>query len=265
MTGIGHNNPPNATDVVRDLNEKLLAELEIKNGDLSERKKALDERTLSAPEIITDENQGDVSSILKDFRDLNKDVEGRRQYVKEPVLKAGSVIDGFFKAGFEKPINSAMSMLQTRLNKYVQEKEAAERKRREEEAERLRQEEKKKRDEAARLAEEMATKADLRTAVAIENQAKNLAGQAARMEKSANASAADLVRTRTTTGVLLTAKEERRIGIPDDLGQIDYNKLKPYLKRDAVEAAIRKAVLSGVSASEFPGVTDTTEKVASVR
>ena len=64
-------------------------------------------------------------------------------------------------------------------------------------------------------------------------------------------SAADLSRQRTASGALATAKTEWVFEITD-YDAIPLDKLRSYIKRDAIEAAIRMAIKMGNR--ELPGV-----------
>jgi flagellar biosynthesis GTPase FlhF len=229
LAEIGHNNPPPLREVLAENYEILLTEIEALAGKANE-----------APKTISgDEDVITVGEIVKGARDLSKRLDKARDAEGRPHLEAKREIDGFFKGHMER-IDRIAQILQKRADDYQRARAAEERRKREEEARRLREEEERQR-EIARKAEE-ANRA--KTAAKHEDKADELAERRVEAEASAQASNADLVRVRSDTGTVVSAKTEWK-GEIVSVEEIDLNKLRPYLKRDDVQKALNTFVRMG--------------------
>lgn len=178
--------------------------------------------------------------LVKDAGALARQADEVRKREKQPFLDAGRDVDAFFKAHLDRleRIRKAFEAVAT----DYQRKMAAEARRKAEEEARKAREEEAARIEAARKAE-----ADNRSKHAENHAAKAdaAAERAQAAEAVASASAADLTRQRTESGILATAKTEWAFEIVD-YAAVDLNALRMCFKRDDVEKAIRQAVKNGV-------------------
>lgn len=184
-----------------------------------------------------------VGQLVVDARKLEKLLDATRKDETDPLFKAQKEIKSHFDDLAAK-VSSALKPHETAADTYTREKTAAARRRQEEEAKKLREKEEAERQKAA-----TATGA---TAARAEGRAEVLAAKAEEAEAGANQSAADAVRTRAS-GVTSTAKQSIVFEIKD-YDAIDLNKLRPYLNRDHVEAAIRSLVRVHKMNTDLPGV-----------
>ena len=169
---IGDNLPPDDVDNLRD----LMAE---KHADIEARKNELLDRLGHVPVTIQDEETaGKVADFIKQITGCWKNADGTRIKEKEPYLKHGRTVDGYFKSIME-PLAKAKKEIEQRLTLYQREVMLAER--------RIREEAQRKADEAARLAAEEAAKA----AAAIREEAD--LGRAIEAEERAKQAQADAI------------------------------------------------------------------------
>jgi hypothetical protein len=198
--------------------------------------------------IDDDDTNGSWQDRILDVAKIAKGIEATRVAAKAPYLKAGDVVDSYFKTLQARAVavHKAISAV---VEGYLQRKAAEERARREAAARRLREEEERQRQEAARRAEE-ARKAEeanrLKTAerheikaAEAEMAARTTAATAVAMEQSAQAKSADLARTRSATGSLGTLQDKWDFRL-DDIDALKGAPLWPYIDRAAKEKAIRK-------------------------
>lgn len=189
--------------------------------------------------------------LISKIKATGKSVEASRVAEKDPFLRSERAVDGFFQ-----PLNTTLSGLITALSRKVKVylDDIEEQKRRE--ARRLAEEERRKaaelraaEEERRRRAEEAAREATKakHNAVAdvLGEEADRQSAIAAAAEKKAEVKPAELARTRSDQGTLSTLRSHWTFEVEDWDG-IDLNVLRPYLKRDAVEAAIRSAVKIGL-------------------
>jgi len=158
---IGHNLPPALPDRLAEDYSQLVAEVE-----------ALAQRANAAPEVVNDDaEQGVIGNLAKDVTKTAKNIEARRVDEKEPFLKAGREVDGFFQP-LKVRLDRIASAMEIRGRDYLNRKAAAER--------RVREEEERKRREAERLAREEAQQ-KLREAEAREREAHKAQERAERL------------------------------------------------------------------------------------
>jgi hypothetical protein len=235
---VGHNNPPPLREILTENYAHLAQEVE-----------GLAERANAAPKVVKNEADLDaVGVVVKDAKNLLKQVDTARKAEKEPHLQAGREIDGFFKT-FSERLERIASALESRATEYQRQKAAEERRRREEEARKLREQE----EEARRKAEEAAAAGRAAAAGKAEERAELLAEKAAEAQRLAEANAADLARVRGASGTLATAKTTMKVRIAD-YDKLDLNALKPYLDREAVQKAANTWLRVTKGASELPGL-----------
>lgn len=222
------------------------------------------------PKVVeNEEDNGLVTDHVKLCGAARKRIEALRVDEKEEPLHTGRAVDAFFK-GHTARIEGMEERLSKRSGDYLRAKaarEKAERERREAEeraAARKAMEEAEAKDKAAREAAAAAAKAeqegnlsaqlDAEEAEFVAKRATDEALQvaadaerrAAREEKRAGASSADLARSRSTSGGSLSTLADVWTSEVIDFDAVDLNALRPYLNRDAIRSALAAAVKSGV-------------------
>lgn len=239
---IGHNNPPPVAERLAEDYSALIDAVD-----------ALALRANKAPKGIEDDDaMAPVSSLVKEISATSKRVEKLRVDEKEPYLKAGREVDGFFKTLTDR-LDRMHRNLNARITDYLREKAMAERRAREEEERRRREEERRAAEEAeramreAQAAEAAARMVDaeraLAEAVQADQRAKDARVDAMLAEQAAAAKPADLARTRTAD-TLSTLRREWVFEI-EDLSAVPLEALRPYIARDAIEKAVRGFVRVG--------------------
>lgn len=232
-------NAPAKTSAIGDNRPPLITADQLAK-DFAHVEKAITKREAEAakvpPVIEDDEDLELLTATVPKLRGAAKRCNELRDQTKRPHLDAGRVIDTWFKA-LEKRMTDLQAALEKRGKLYLDKKRAAE-------AARRRAEEAKQREEAERLQQEAARAA----AAGQADQAAIAAAAAAEAESHAEREsvpvrAADLARTTTTAGTA-TLGEVWCFEIAD-FDKIDLNALRPYLKRDDIEKAIRAFVRAG--------------------
>ncbi len=202
---------------------------------------AIADRANNGPrEIKSGDDLDACGKLVKDAGALWKKADTARKDEKQPYLDAEREVDDFFRDALArlKRIKDAFEGVGTAYQRKV---DAEKRRAAEEEAQRLRDE------ESARLAEAAKAAAENRAPIAEvqEALAEDAGDRAARAEEVAHASAADLTRTTTTSGITVSASSPWTFEITD-YAAINLNDLRPYFKREDVEKAIRLAVKQGL-------------------
>ncbi len=273
-------NTRSVEDITKDVQERLALDFEeLEKTAAAELLKARD-----LPKVITNEAERAASAEMqRALRMIAKRTESHREAEKAPYRRMGEAVDGFFKA-IGARLTGGADILQERSTAYTRKLENEERERREAEAAETRRKADAARKEALRLEEEAAKKrqaaieADAKAeatrrqstkakadkaasdahaataaADAVRQQAAHLEQAAEHQQTAAGAKAADLVRSRTSGGALMTAKSKREIAI-DNWDLIPLEKLRPYLSRAEIEKAVGKFVSITDGKEELPGV-----------
>jgi hypothetical protein len=212
---------------------------------------SLEQRAEGVPAEINDDfTYGQWQDLIADINSEAKRLEALRVNVKEPYLRAGSTVDGFFN-GLKQRASQATSKVLGPCQAYMRRKADEERRSREEQARKLR-EEQERREAEQRRAEEQAEKlrekrgpvreakaqeAESRAALAA-REAERLANEASAAEEQARAKSADLGRTRSATGTLGSLKDSWSFEITD-IDMVRGAPLWPYITRAVKEQAIR--------------------------
>lgn len=258
--GPGHNIAPDNAKLETERLTADYAELARSVAD------ALGEARRLPAEVADEDTQSTYAAVIKRLRDLATRVEGIRELEKEPHLRRGNAVDSFFGALRAKltaknktDAPGAVDVLQKRVNAYVQKKADEERRRREEAERAARAEEARIRNEriaAERAAAEEAARAERArkpenkeaaadAAAAAAAEAERLRDEEDRARQSrqdatieATAKTADLVRTRTDSGHLVTAKQVPYVEIVDAM-KLDPAVLWAFVKDDAKLAALK--------------------------
>lgn len=218
------NNPPADADPLMDRLIEQHAALALRTDEL-----------LAAVERVPAKIDDDAvvekaTSFVKQIKAHAKSVETTRVAEKEPYLAGSRTVDAYF-AKLGDQLKKAAQAVESRIGAYLREKEAAERRRREEEA-------RKAREEAEARAAAMREQSDMDAALQAEEDAR-------RAQKAAEVKAADLARTRGTLGGVATLRTSW-VGELSDRKALDLEALRPLFTDDALNAAIRAAVKAGV-------------------
>jgi hypothetical protein len=267
VPGLGHNLPPlprliseeeNLAPKVTEFLGEEFAGLPIEVSALLEKARAL-------PKVIEDDDvMASHAKMIKEFREVTKRIEALHAKEKAPYWTSGQAVDSFFFMLLEKCTKrtktskpGAADVLQGRLDVYLEAKRLAreaELRREAQEAERLAREAQAKADreareaEDARLAAERARKPDAivaKTAVAdaratAATESMNAAGIAMSRAEEAHiatlAKPADMVRQRVDD--LTLTMSTKPYAVIEDEALLDRDKLWPFIKFDAKEAAL---------------------------
>lgn len=237
---IGHNAPPPLKEILAENYAHFAKEIE-----------AIAERANAAPKTVRNDDDLDaVGVIIKDAKAMLKRVDGTRKEEKEPHLQAGRDVDAFFKVMSER-LDRIATALGDRADDYQRQKAAEARRKAEEEARKLREKEEAER----RKAEEAAAAGKDRAADKAEVKADMMADKAAEAERAAQASAADLARTRGASGTLASAKTVTKVRIVDlALIQQSMGPLGPYMDSDAIQKAANTWLRVTKGAGTIPGL-----------
>jgi hypothetical protein len=221
--GPGHNRPPT-----------LREELELASAPLRAEVEAVAEMANRTPRAIKGgKDLDEVSGLIVEARRIVRAVEAERTAAKAPHLEASRTVDGFYAVQKDR-VDRILGTFQKIADEYTRARAEEERRARAAEAARLREEEEAKRrqaDEARRTS----------TKEKRANEAWDLAAQATVAEEAAAAPAADLVRTTTASGFTAGAQAVWTFKV-EEWTAIDLETLRPFLKVDAIEAAIRAFV-----------------------
>lgn len=272
---IGHN----IVDYGREVTERLTADYgELINGVSA----LLDEARTMPARIDTDDEASLVAGHIKKMRDTVSRIEAFHESEKAPYLRGGQAVDQVFFGLWEKLVRrntksgkaGAADILQARINDFLQRKLDAERKRLAEEQQRAAEEASRKRQEEERLRleaeerERAAARARKPENIAAHEAAAELAETkadnlhlSARVDEQAAAAAtqqlagksADLVRTRTDSGAILTMRKVNYARVVD-ASKIPLEALRPYLKPSAIEDAVKAWGRATEYKGTMPGV-----------
>lgn len=229
----GDNNPPSDMEI-------LQAALTEKHGKVLDGAAKLIEAASRIPEEIADEDTaGKASDFIKLVTGCRKNVETIRVSEKEPYLKMGRLVDGFFKVKTD-ALDGATARAKRPLDNWLRKKAAEEQQRRNEEAAALRR---KSEEEAAAAA--LLEKAKLQPeAESMLDQAQITAAVADKADKAAEAKPADMAKSRGDSGALASLRTVW-VGELADAGILDLEKLRHHLNPDALQKAINSYVRAG--------------------
>jgi len=243
------NNPPIAARLTIEC-EALIADVD-----------RLAERANAAPrQIRTGTDLDAVTQLVKDARALDKRVDAARVAEKEPYLTAGREVDSFFKPTLDRLSRIAVAF-QRIADDHARAQAAEARRKAEEEAARARAEAQRQRE----IAERAAAAERARTAAKAEDRAAVADARAEEAERLAAAPSASLVgQTTTASGVTASGKAVWVHEITD-YDRIPLDLLRPYLKREHVEAALRQFVKFNTNTKPLTGVKIFADVKASIR
>jgi len=244
---IGHNLPPSDLEVVAQC--------------LSDQEKELREiiKTLPESKVITDEREAGIATdAVKSIISLTSKVSDIHKTVKKPYLECGKAVDGW-KNRLESELFTIRAKYTAVLQKWLDERAAAERARQLEQA-RVERE----RSEALAKEAEAHEKAGISdTADELINAAVGSSIMADRIEeKVCAATPAQLAKARSFTG----ASASQRLvwtGTIENISAIPLETLRPYFSNDVLQTAVNAFVRDG--GRELDGVNIEQKAQLSVR
>lgn len=198
--------------------------------------------------IDSDRVLADVGDVVSDVNKLWREMEDDRVAEGAPYLSGQREVNGWFKLPQDR-LSRIKVALTKRADDYQAAKAAEARRKANADAQKLR-------DEQARMLEK-ADKAEAAGQKGVATRAQDKAydaGEKARLaEAESSARASELTKVRTAGGTTVSAKTETDFKIVD-YDAIPLNMLRPYLKREEVEKAIRALVRVQKMATVIPGV-----------
>ena len=240
---IGDNRPPEDGD---PLHERLL---EV-HGQLIERAARLigDLGGRCPGEITDDPANESASDYIKELTGCMKSMEAARVSEKEPFLKSGRTVDGFFKKITDR-LDQTKRIVAKIKTLYERKKADEERRARLEAENKARADAERARQEAeaadrAAMDAQQDTERALDTAIEAEKKAEQAEKDVVQIARDASAKAADLSRTRSAKGAvssLRTFWDYKGF----DLAAIDLEPLRYHLPAGAIEKAVRSFVKAG--------------------
>ena len=250
---MGDNRPPDEADPLRD-------RLRETHASLVERQARLLDDGENMPENIEDEKTAEhVSDYIKSLTSCIKAFEGARVAEKEPFLKSGRTVDGFFKKLADRLVNVKQAVEHT-LTIYQRKKAEEERRAREKEERLVREEAERARRIAQERAAALADEGDLDRAIQAEREAGQAAADLVRAERETSANAAELSRTRGDKGAVASLRTFWDFdGLDRDT--IDLEKLRHHLPQAALESAVRSFVKAGGRGLEGANIFENTTSV----
>lgn len=271
---VGDNRAPDAAKIVTERMAKDYAELVLNVDHDLEEARALPKT------VDDDEMMGTFASLIKRLRDTAARIEAFRHAEKEPHYRSGQAVDQFFFGLHDKVARrdrkanpGAADVLEARVNDHNQRKLAAEQVRRKlefEAQERVRLAAEEAAREAARVAEEARLAAERARAPAqieakadVAAKAEQVAADAAVAAEVAGrraddayvdtlAKPADITRTRTGDGALVTTAKEAFAEVTD-YALLDMAKLWPFITTDAKDKALRAWAKSTMHNQQMAG------------
>lgn len=268
MTMLGHNQPKDATGEIIDRLAADYDQLARNAGLLVASGQQLD------VEIANERELEGVSNVVVAMRDAINRADAARKAEKEPYLRGGQAVDGFF-AGIAEKLDRARRTLQRRVDDYQNAKLRREREQRRLAAEQAAREEQARRDEAARLAREaeerrlaaerarkpetieeksaIATAAEQEAATAaVAASTAADAAETARIETLRKSS--EVARSRFDEGRLVTM---RQVGYAElvDRDKVDMVALRPYFTDAEIAKALRGWAKATGHAKQMPGAS----------
>lgn len=213
------------------------------------------------PTVEGPEDVATVSSQAVKLRDLKARAEAARVVEKEPHLRAGEVVDAFFKTPQER-IEAVRRTLSLSVDAYKQVQLRAERERREAEAREAR-----RREEQARKAREEAEAAARRARAPETKERHEQDAHFARVDESIAAAATEQATVATMVKSSELARERfegrersglvtmRRIPVVyiEDVAKLDLELLRPFLREEHLLAALKAWAKSTNYATKMPG------------
>lgn len=224
----GHNNPPSEAEIIRQrLAENYIDDEATLNRLLSRE---------VPEELTTDKDAGALNDFLFALRAHSSRVGEIHKKEKQPFLEAGRVADDW-RAERLRKLDGVISIVGKALLAWNKKKQEEERKRQEDAAEKLRQ-------DALELAEQAKVHEDagiVETAQDLNEAAQQSENHATLMQRNLHQ-----VKGRSAGTMATSSNKKEWVGVIENLAGIDLEALRPYLKEEDIEAALKRAVKNGV-------------------
>ena len=227
---MGHNRPPSDEEIFAARMMEQHAEL-IKEAEDFGRKRA--------KECDSQEYAERLTNFIKKVNLIAGKLEKLRVTEKEPHLRAGKVIDGYFKK-LASALDAARMGAQQPLNKWLRHCAEEEARLRREAAEQIRREE----EEKQRLAMRLEDQGEPEAAQHVQEQADKMGAYADKLEASAAAPTAQLAQVKTDTGASASLRT-RWVGEVTSRADLDLNALRFHLPAAALQTAINAFIAAG--------------------
>src|SRR5262245_14489702 len=242
-TMLGHNRPKEYdTSLVTDALDRDYAAAEARTREL------LDEARDLPKTVASDIDVERFAVVIRALRDHGQTIEAYRKAEKEPHLRGGQAVDGWFGNRADR-LGTAMKLLHARVDDYQQEKLERARQQRLAE-ERKAREEAQRAEEAARRARSEARRQELEVEAKM---AQQRAAMAQARTEQAEESPADAVRQRFAGGAMATMAAAPTVQVTD-WDAVPLERLRPYLRREEVLRAVRAWARATSFSEEMPGV-----------
>jgi hypothetical protein len=251
--------------------QQIIADLEKTYADVTQRRDAIKAAVERAPAVIEDSHykfidpdtgepiiDPETGAQVVEFRTaadwyerisetvviINKCMkaaEAGHKKEKAPYLNGGRAVDSFFNQRIIAQLEESKRTLEARQTVYLRKKAAEEEARRIEEARKAAEEA----DRLRQIAEQEAAKArnaeEAERAAQLQKDAQQAEADSLKAGKAAAAGLADISRQRTISGVTSGLRAYWDFSV-EDYSKVNLDQLRPYLKRDAIDDAIRAAI-----------------------
>lgn len=252
---IGSNNPPPDLLVGELLREKLLED----HADLLARRDELLDAANRIPEISDEDVARKVGDYIKQLTSAAKAADAARVGAKEPYLEGSRGVDGFFK-NISEPLADVKKRTEAKLTAYLREKEAIERRRRQEEERLAREAAEAARLDAERSAAALRDEKSLDDAINADAALDHAQADLVKAEISATAKASELSQTRGEYGSMSSLRTSWVFeGVDREV--LDLEKLRAHLPLDSLEKAIRSFIRAGGRELQGTRIFETTNAV----
>ena len=242
-----------ATPELEKIREKMIADSE----SLRERAVALIEACDRAPKSIDQEDHAaaeKVAAFVKQCQTHIRLCESTRKEVKQPFFHAGNMVDVYF-TGLQRDIGLALNPVRDGLKLWQQIRAAAEKKRREAEAEEARQKAALVAAEEAEREEEARAKGDMEAAIKAREKAAAIEKAKQTAERLAAEKEAEMSKV---GGAKLKTKW---VCESWDRQSLDLEALREHFGESEINAAIRRFIAAGGTALRGAKIVKQTETV----
>jgi hypothetical protein len=236
-----HNQPPNELEILQD-------NLTLRYVSLMRDAEAKQKLSEKIPAEFAAQNEADfVSDYIAEIGHLQKSLESARKEEKEPFLRQGQAVDEFFK-DYKIKLDSAVDKAKIPLTNWLKKCAAEEQARRDAEAAKLRA-------EAAAAVQQMGMAA-VQNRATPDDIAKATQAQEAAIVAD-KVAAAPVVSMAAATGKYSKAGLKKEwVGTITDITKVDLEKLRAYIKPEAIQVALNAYVKMGGRACEGCSITE---------
>jgi hypothetical protein len=217
-----HNSPPSELEILKE-------NLTLRYVHLMRDAEAKNALSAKIPEVFTAQNEADfVSDYIAEIAQLQKSLESARKEEKDPFLRQGQAVDEFFKEykdNLEDSVGKAKIPLTAWLKKAAAEEQA-------------------RRDAELKLAKEAAAAA-IQHVVTADDAEKAVEAQHV-ADIAQKVAAAPVVSMAAATGKYSKSSLKKEwVGTIVDIGKVDLEKLRAYIKPEAIQVALNAYVKMG--------------------